>query len=157
MVNDERIDLTVPYARKEEAKALGARWDPSLRTWFVPPGIDLTGFDAKWLPSEIARIRDGAGEEAVENEKGIPLSELLTIGPFFPRQGLSGAARRRASDRSERGARESPAPRGRHPNLFARYHANLGLFLMATVQRLTKGRHIVPIHEPGTTPVRVTR
>ena len=30
-----RVDLKVPYARKEEAKELGARWDPSAKTWYT--------------------------------------------------------------------------------------------------------------------------
>ena len=45
MINATRLDLTVPYARKEEAKALGARWDGTQRTWYVPGGTDLRGFD----------------------------------------------------------------------------------------------------------------
>lgn len=31
-----RLDLDVPYARKEEAKALGARWDGTRKTWWLP-------------------------------------------------------------------------------------------------------------------------
>lgn len=42
-----RIDLAVPYARKEEAKALGARWDGDKRTWYAPASIDLRGFDRR--------------------------------------------------------------------------------------------------------------
>ena len=29
--------LAVPYADKDEAKALGARWDPARRQWYAPP------------------------------------------------------------------------------------------------------------------------
>lgn len=39
--------LTVPYAQKDEAKALGARWDASQKKWYVPPDKDLALF-AKW-------------------------------------------------------------------------------------------------------------
>lgn len=39
-----RLYLDVPYAEKESAKALGARWDPATRRWFDPrpptPGLD---------------------------------------------------------------------------------------------------------------------
>jgi hypothetical protein len=42
--------LHVPYAEKEQAKALGARWDPSARSWYVPAGRDLAPF-ARWLPN----------------------------------------------------------------------------------------------------------
>ena len=39
-----RAYLDVPYAEKEAAKALGARWDQSARRWYDPrpstPGLD---------------------------------------------------------------------------------------------------------------------
>jgi hypothetical protein len=47
MKNDNRTILEVPYTDKNEAKALGAWWDPELKKWFVPSGIDLRPF-AKW-------------------------------------------------------------------------------------------------------------
>jgi len=43
------IDLDVPYREKELAKALGARWDPRRKIWYVVDRDDLTPF-AKWLP-----------------------------------------------------------------------------------------------------------
>ena len=46
-----RIDLTVPFAEKDEAKRLGARWDGERKVWYVPDGIDATAF-GRWLPSE---------------------------------------------------------------------------------------------------------
>lgn len=33
---DERIWLDVPFEEKEEAKALGASWDPNARRWYAP-------------------------------------------------------------------------------------------------------------------------
>ena len=45
-----RVDLTVPFPEKEEAKQLGARWDSSSKVWFVPDGVDLHAFQ-RWLPS----------------------------------------------------------------------------------------------------------
>ena len=29
-------NLRVPFIRKEEAKALGARWDPYMQLWYAP-------------------------------------------------------------------------------------------------------------------------
>jgi hypothetical protein len=43
------IDLEVPYQEKELAKALGARWNPQRKVWYVVDRDDLTPF-AKWLP-----------------------------------------------------------------------------------------------------------
>ncbi len=44
-----RIDLDVPFAEKDEAKKLGARWDPAQKTWYVPEGQDSAPFQ-KWHP-----------------------------------------------------------------------------------------------------------
>jgi hypothetical protein len=30
-----RVELRVPYSEKDEAKALGARWDPSMKKWYT--------------------------------------------------------------------------------------------------------------------------
>ncbi len=43
--------LDVPFAEKEEAKSLGAWWDPQARKWFVPHGKQIQIF-RKWLPAE---------------------------------------------------------------------------------------------------------
>lgn len=44
-----RIDLVVPFSEKDEAKSLGAKWDPALRTWYIPEGL-IVGALARWLP-----------------------------------------------------------------------------------------------------------
>lgn len=46
-----RIDLTVPFAEKDETKRLGARWDAERKRWYVPDGVDAGAF-GRWLPSE---------------------------------------------------------------------------------------------------------
>jgi hypothetical protein len=47
----ETILLNVPFEEKDEAKALGARWNPQLKSWYIPIGKDADSF-AKWLPPE---------------------------------------------------------------------------------------------------------
>ncbi len=42
--------LQVPFRDKDSAKALGARWDPARRQWYVPDGRELAPF-AAWLPA----------------------------------------------------------------------------------------------------------
>ena len=44
---DSKTYLNVPYAQKDAAKALGARWDPANKKWYVPNGKDLALF-AQW-------------------------------------------------------------------------------------------------------------
>jgi len=55
----DRTDLNVPFAEKDDAKALGAWWDPTARTWYVPAGKDPKPFE-KWLPGtgEVAPAAD---------------------------------------------------------------------------------------------------
>lgn len=44
---DAKIYLNVPYAEKDAAKALGARWDAAIKKWYIPAGKDVALF-AKW-------------------------------------------------------------------------------------------------------------
>lgn len=46
---DGRIDLRVPFSEKDQAKSLGARWDPVKRTWYVPANLDESAFK-RWMP-----------------------------------------------------------------------------------------------------------
>lgn len=44
-----RINLVTPFAEKDAAKALGARWDGTRKVWYITDVEDLTPF-AKWIP-----------------------------------------------------------------------------------------------------------
>lgn len=56
-ISAQRVNLHVPYAAKDAAKALGARWDKDGKTWYAPRGVDLAPL-AQWAqaksPAEIA-------------------------------------------------------------------------------------------------------
>lgn len=43
------IILNVPYAEKDHARRLGAKWDYDRKTWYVPEGWLLSSFE-RWLP-----------------------------------------------------------------------------------------------------------
>jgi hypothetical protein len=45
-----RINLVTPFAEKDAAKALGARWDSAKKTWYVQDVADLTPFQ-RWIPA----------------------------------------------------------------------------------------------------------
>jgi putative DNA primase/helicase len=61
-VNDadqaKKTYLDVPYHQKDEAKALGARWDRQEQSWFLPAGIKDAAPFAQW-----ARQTDSAAPE----------------------------------------------------------------------------------------------
>lgn len=42
------LPLKVPFKEKDEAKSLGARWNPEGKHWYVPEGVDAAPFE-KWL------------------------------------------------------------------------------------------------------------
>ncbi|WBS05346.1 DUF5710 domain-containing protein [Pseudoduganella sp. SL102] len=42
-----QVFLNVPFAEKDEAKRLGARWDPTRKKWYVPNGVDAEQF-SRW-------------------------------------------------------------------------------------------------------------
>lgn len=79
--------LVTAFADKDQVKALGARWDPARRQWYVPAGRDITPFTS-WLPEGAAAPADGdalapairstpASTELAVPQKGIALSRLL--------------------------------------------------------------------------------
>ncbi len=43
-----RTNLKVPFADKDEAKKLGARWDGARKLWYIENSVDLAAF-AKWM------------------------------------------------------------------------------------------------------------
>jgi exodeoxyribonuclease VII large subunit len=76
--------LDVPYRSKDAAKALGARFDGTVKRWYVEAGVDLIAFSA-WLPASTAptgdstdvALADAASTSMATVKKGIPLSRLL--------------------------------------------------------------------------------
>lgn len=61
--------LTVPFTQKDQAKALGARWDAAQRQWFVPPGVDLALFST-WLTQATQSPERAASESLVTEAEG---------------------------------------------------------------------------------------
>ena len=52
--------LHVPFTEKDDAKALGARWDATRKMWFAPQGADLARFK-RWAFPRRARCRVNNG------------------------------------------------------------------------------------------------
>lgn len=79
--SEQRVNLAVPYAEKDAAKAAGARWDKALKMWYAPPGADLNGLN-RWRPSNEAAL------PANRDRKELPEVEfkraLLAAGLVIP-------------------------------------------------------------------------
>ncbi|AGA28215.1 exodeoxyribonuclease VII large subunit [Singulisphaera acidiphila] len=85
MTSNSRVDLRVPFVEKEDAKALGARWDSQKKLWYAPPGADLEHLE-RWVPKDarlpmfsvLSENVSASVSVAEESEKGISLTDLLS-------------------------------------------------------------------------------
>ncbi len=59
-----RINLVTPFAEKDAAKALGARWDSAKKQWYIVDVTDLTPF-LRWIPDVDAATADAVGGAAL--------------------------------------------------------------------------------------------
>ena len=59
--------LTVPHHQKEDAKALGARWDDAAKKWYVPEGLDGSLF-VQWPfdGAQVASTSEADGAVSVD-------------------------------------------------------------------------------------------
>lgn len=47
-MNTANVSLKVPFNEKDQAKALGARWNAEAKQWYVPQGVDSAAF-SQWF------------------------------------------------------------------------------------------------------------
>lgn len=75
-----RTNLKVPFAEKDEAKKLGARWDAARKLWYVEGKADLSPF-ARWSPS----AHDGAAAAPAAQTAGrkMEASSLVIVGSSY--------------------------------------------------------------------------
>ncbi|MFT4718419.1 MAG: hypothetical protein ACI9IL_000750 [Rickettsiales bacterium] len=48
---EQDIFLDVSFSQKDEAKSFGARWNPKIKKWFIPAGINKSPLK-KWIPKK---------------------------------------------------------------------------------------------------------
>lgn len=91
------ILLEVPFAEKDAAKSLGARWNPMEKKWYVPENLadDLAPFE-RWLPNQptLSIVDSPLSPDAVpanEKEKGVTLGQLMFQVQSALRQSFPGA------------------------------------------------------------------
>ena len=77
MKRETNTNLAVDYKEKDSVKALGARWRPEEKVWYVPAGLDLEPF-SRWLPDTLATNLDAEETKPSTlppaSNKEIPLS-----------------------------------------------------------------------------------
>ena len=68
IISAMRINLVTPFAEKDAAKALGARWDTTRKVWYIVDVEDLTPF-LRWIQN----AEDGAETlQALSQSKSKP-------------------------------------------------------------------------------------
>lgn len=97
-----RTYLAVPYAEKNEAKALGAKWDKDAKSWYAPEGVDVTASGlARWSVDKANVVTASEPKPAIEQFKdalkdaGLQLKgEVITDGKMqrVPVEGDRGGA-----------------------------------------------------------------
>lgn len=67
----DRTYLAVPFREKDEAKALGAKWDKEAKSWYAPAGVDLaeSGLD-RWGTDSPRTVAPVAGTRSPEKAFG---------------------------------------------------------------------------------------
>lgn len=75
-ITEDKHYIDVPFKEKNEAKALGARWDKEEKSWYVPPSFDLSPFE-KWNT-----ISTEAKEEIVPEKSSEHSDKTFLAVPF---------------------------------------------------------------------------
>lgn len=76
--------LNVSYIEKDKVKALGARWNPELKKWYVKMDADFSLF-AKWSPEikEFSEIYDGKESDQKSIDKAYEHIEFYNTCPII--------------------------------------------------------------------------
>ena len=81
-----RVNLKVPFAEKDEAKKLGARWDAARKIWYVENKPNMAPF-ARWAPSP---HESSAGTEPVHKSaapvKKQQAASMVIVGSAYVEQ-----------------------------------------------------------------------
>lgn len=84
-----RINLTTPFAEKDQAKALGARWDGTRKVWYISDVADLTPF-LRWIPDLAAASQTQAKASSRSSPQTSPSRIAAAAITTRPQQKLGG-------------------------------------------------------------------
>jgi hypothetical protein len=91
--------LFTPFEDNDRVKALGAKWDSKLKTWYVPDGVPLASFE-RWL-------RDPSTAPNAKLAQRCPLSQRRMQAVFAAVQTTVLEARLKASRKGAASAIDS--------------------------------------------------
>ena len=81
-----RINLATPFAEKEDAKKLGAKWDAQRKCWYIVDVADLTPF-MRWIPDLVAASAESAAGTAAGATQKVAVAKA-TVVPAKPKQAV---------------------------------------------------------------------
>jgi len=84
-VQDGRTYLVVPYKEREDAHALGAKWERERKQWYVPRDVDLAAFD-RWPRADAAEPAGAASPAPVTSAAAAPSTAAVEATPPAPAQ-----------------------------------------------------------------------
>lgn len=125
-----RIYIEVPYAQKDEAKRLGARWDVEVRRWYITDKQDVLLF-SKWFGGTVQTKPLVSGDRVTLKEflganygaaVSLTFKSARAFGIPYPLE--SGWAKKYADRTALRssvtvGKKAKPAKAGKPPNVHA--------------------------------------
>jgi len=107
------VNLNVPFSQKDEAKGLGARWNPTKKVWYLNNPEDLTPF-LKWIPrewraryaSQISSIKSSFTESSTSETEDAGVLKIWADGSCDPNPGVGGWGWHSSSGESRYGGEE---------------------------------------------------
>lgn len=95
--------LNVPFAEKDEAKRLGARWNPARKSWYIENVEDITSF-MKWMPEEYKKPH--SAKTVKKANKSGEVLKIWADGGCWPNPGPGGWGWHRSDGESRFGGDE---------------------------------------------------
>ena len=155
-----RLNLNVPYADKDSAKALGARWDAKRRTWYLADArlLDRHPELRKWLPREAelpapkpVSVSSLAQLSACEQQLVFDTLYGRKRSLEFEARGRAGVAEHRSYERAvARGAKPAASPCFIATTTFGQdafETSELRRFRNRTLRRTRRGRALIRLYE----------
>lgn len=79
-MTESKTYLNVPFAEKDVAKALGARWDAEIKKWYVPAKVECAPF-VKWLVTAGSSVTiTNTAKAQASSQKNPPSSKQGGVG-----------------------------------------------------------------------------
>ncbi|NMG43001.1 hypothetical protein GPA22_04560 [Aromatoleum toluvorans] len=77
-----RMNLKVPFAEKDEAKKLGARWDAARKLWYIEGHLD-EGIFLRWSPTPHDAAAPAASAPKRSSARSKAASDTVQVGSRY--------------------------------------------------------------------------